>query len=379
MERVADLVTYRGAQILELATLMYPDKDDYHWNNLGQDYALLGQYEKAQKAFLRSVARPGRRNSLTLHNLAWNYINLGRFPEAKATLETAISEGKESAEIHRTLYRLGSLEGDAVATTRHATWVDEHPDRDGMSAIRVTEACFLGQFRKSRRLLEDYVLRLEQETQNEVAAEELTRHAWQEAVAGNREMARAFARRGMEKPQAGTRTRIGAACALAASGEVEEANRIARELSREYPGGTLIQGLNLPTVRALEALWQGRPQPAVESLRPTLRFGPQPVAVAGRSQSSPNYVRGLAFLAMKRPEEAAAEFRAILGNPGRSLSWHSIEYPAALVGLARAKAQTGDVAGARQSYERFLELWREADPDIPLLQEAQAEYGALQN
>ena len=85
--------------------------------------------------------------------------------------------------------------------------------------------------------------------------------------------------------------------------------------------------------------------------------------------------RGRTYLALKRGEEAAAEFQKILDHRGITGMW--VEYPAAMVGLARAKVLMGDEAGARKSYQDFLAMWKGADPDIPLLQEAKSEYAKL--
>jgi hypothetical protein len=205
-----------------------------------------------------------------------------------------------------------------------------------MVATRITEACVQGQFTKSRELLEDCTLQLELQDRRESAAGQLAFQDWREAVVGNREMAERFARRAIEKQEAGIETRMVGASVLASVGELELSRQIAEEISREYPNGTLVQELYLPTIRALEALWSGNPGLAMERLHPTLRFGSMP---AGNGPGVPllaNYERGLALLALEHPEKAASEFHEILDNRGQSLAFHHIEYPAAFVGLARA-------------------------------------------
>jgi tetratricopeptide (TPR) repeat protein len=187
--------------------------------------------------------------------------------------------------------------------------------------------------------------------------------SWWEVVVGNREKAKELARRALELNS----DRVGAAFALAAAGEVEEAEQIAVAVAEKRPKATLLHGRNLPVVRANIELWKGNHEKAIEILRPAKRFE---VAYGACLLT-----RGRAFLALERGEEAAVEFQKILDHRGVTGRW--IEYPLAHLGLARAKVLMGDEAGARESYEGFLEMWSDADPDIPILIEAKAEYERL--
>jgi tetratricopeptide (TPR) repeat protein len=348
---------------------MYPEKDERFWNNLALYYGNMGQHEKALECQLREAALPFGKTAFGRNLLALRYKNLGRFSEAKATLETAISEGIENTELHQTLYVLAFLEGDEAAIQRHGDWVETHPDDfGGMEWARINAAYISGRLQKARQLAGNYVLSLQQQNRDEIAANWLARDAWWESVTGCSEQAQLYARKALEIAPSGRFPRRFAAWALAATGATEEAEQIAATVSEEYPQSTLWHGWELPTVEANIELWNGNPETAVELLRSAKRF-----EVSGRACI---YTRGRAFLALKQGEEAAAEFQKILDH--RGITGMSMAFPAAIVGLARSKVLMGDEAGARKSYEEFLEMWKDADPDVPLLQEAKAEYEKLQ-
>lgn len=188
----------KSIQVLELATETYPNKDKSFWNNLGIRYELVGEHEKALECQLRDATLLGGKTVLGRTNLAWRFKNVGRFSEAKATLESAISEGIESAEIYRTLYQLAFLEGDEAAMKRHADWVEAHPDDwGGMAWNWINEAYVSGQLREARRLLEDWILMLQQQNQDESAAGELGLYAWWEFIAGCSEQAQVYANKAL--------------------------------------------------------------------------------------------------------------------------------------------------------------------------------------
>jgi tetratricopeptide (TPR) repeat protein len=358
----------RTAQILELATQTYPDKRAPFWSNLAITYYLMGKHERALECQLRYSALRGTQSALSYNLLGLRFRSLGRLSEARTTLTTAISEGIENTWIHRSLYEIAFLEGDEAAMQHHADWVEAHPnERGGMEEIRIKEAYMSGQFQNARELLEDWALVLTQKNQRELASNELARHGWREAVVGHQTVAIKYARRALEKHDAGTRAQREAALALAASGELVEAQETAAEISREYPQSTLWQGQGYPTIQAIAELRRNNPEKALELLRPTRRF-----EINGGADI---YTRGRAFLALKQGEKAAAEFQKILNH--RGITGLSIEYPLAHLGLARAKILMGYEAGARKSYEEFLEMWKDADPDVPILIGAKAEYEKL--
>jgi tetratricopeptide (TPR) repeat protein len=173
-----------------------------------------------------------------------------------------------------------------------------------------------------------------------------------------------------------------AALALAVAGDTARAQTIADTLASRFPEDTSVRFSYLPTLRALAALGTGDPPRAIEVLRPaaTYEFAQPGISFFGAGGVAfgamyPTYVRGMAYLALRKPADAAAEFRRILDHPGIVL-----EDPMgalARLQLARAWMMAGDVSRAKASYEDLLRVWKDADAGIPVISEARAEYAKL--
>jgi hypothetical protein len=160
------------------------------------------------------------------------------------------------------------------------------------------------------------------------------------------------------------------ALVLARAGEVEQARQLADSLDAAFPLHTSIQYYCLPTIRAAMKLQANDPAAAVELLRRTEKYelaDPDSFSVL-----YPAYIRGLAYLQMHEGRLAAAEFKKLLAHPG--LVGASVTGALSHVQLARAQRLMGEEAAARKSYEDFLTLWKDADPDVPIYQQAKAEY-----
>ena len=169
-------------------------------------------------------------------------------------------------------------------------------------------------------------------------------------------------------------SRIALALALARSGRRAEAGRLADEISAERPEDTLVQHYFIPTSRASIKLRQHDPAAAIDLLRGTAKYD---LAFTGSVDSVyPAYIRGLAYLGLGDGQSAAAQFQKLIDNPGFSVR-HVIG-PLAWLQLRRAQKMMGDNASARKSYEEFLNIWKDADPDLPVYQQAKAEYAQLQ-
>jgi hypothetical protein len=170
----------------------------------------------------------------------------------------------------------------------------------------------------------------------------------------------------------------GAAFALAVSGDSSRSEALARDIERSFPDDSTARFNYLPTLRGLSALSRGKPAEAIEQLQAA---GPYEMAVPASSFTAffgalyPTYVRGAAELAAHRGNEAAAEFKKILDHRGRVI-FDPIGVLARLQ-LGRAFALAGDTPRAKAAYQDFLELWKDADAEIPILQQAKAEYARL--
>jgi DNA-binding winged helix-turn-helix (wHTH) protein/tetratricopeptide (TPR) repeat protein len=166
--------------------------------------------------------------------------------------------------------------------------------------------------------------------------------------------------------------KIALAQALARSGRTAEAGTLADQVSAERAEDTLVQHYFVPTIQAAIKLQQHNPAAAIDLLRGTAKYD---LAFTGFDYLYPTYIRGLAYLDLGDGRSAAAQFQKLIDNPGFTV--RHVTGPLAWLQLGRAQKMTGDEAAARKSYETFLDLWKNADPDIPIYQQAKVEYAKL--
>jgi len=192
---------------------------------------------------------------------------------------------------------------------------------------------------------------------------------------GNREQALAEARAAL-KLAPNRDVRAMAALALARAGNTAEAEKLAAELDKSFPLGTLVQRYWLPTIRAAVALERKDPNRAIDLLKVASPIELSALTFFGDLTILPAYARGEAWLMLHDGNQAAAEFQKFIDHRGLVVNfpWGAL----ARLGLARAYAFEGDTAKARAAYRDFLRLWKDADPDVPILKEAKAEYAKLQ-
>ena len=207
----------------------------------------------------------------------------------------------------------------------------------------------------------------------ETAAAYQAAAALREVESGNRELARAEAKAAL-KLATNRDVQAIAALALSRAGDTAAAEKLAAELDKTFPLDTLVQRYWLPTIRAGVALERKDPNRAIELLKVA-----STIELSEPSQFTiflcPVYVRGEAYLMLRDGHRAAAEFQKFIDRRGvvMNFPWGAL----ARLGLARAYAFEGDTAKARAAYQDFLGLWKDADPDIPILKEAKAEYAKL--
>ncbi len=278
----------------------------------------------------------------------------------------ATAQKLDYSNTHLILYLGAFIQGDAVAMEREAQWAGGKPREHNMLAAEADAAAFLGKLAGAREIRRRAVEVAQRANLKETAAGITARQAMTEAVFGCFRQAReqaaaalAVARSRNTLPQAAT--------TLALAGDAAQAQKLIEELGQRFPVDTLINALWMPTARAAIEIKRGNAAKAIEGLR----------AAAPYELGSlwPIYVRGRAYLGAKAGTEAAAEFQKILNH--RGVAPASPLYPLAHLGLGRAWALAGDTARSRKAYQDFLALWKDADPDIPILQEAQQEYAKL--
>jgi tetratricopeptide (TPR) repeat protein/predicted Ser/Thr protein kinase len=337
----------------------YPRSWGFH-NDLSVEYIDLGQFEEGFKegqeaSGLEANVEPPYRRQLDA------YMCLDRLAEAKQLAEKLRAQGLGGARIHQRFLEIAYVEGDDAAAAREIQWFAGKPVEYLSFGLQAANQNALGQRRESSKLYRR-------------AAETALRHGLPNAAA---EFEEADARADALSGNCQTVRRLGRpALALAMCGDAAQAEKLAGETSKLFPNGTLWNAVQLPAIRAAIALKRDQPAKAVEllaSASPYERAYPEAV-----------YLRGLAYLGLREGAEAAAEFEKILDHKGANWGsawqhpyWGQF-YSLSYLGLARGSVLAGDTAKAGKAYQDFLTLWKDADPDIPILKQAKAEYAKLQ-
>jgi tetratricopeptide (TPR) repeat protein len=285
---------------------------------------------------------------------------LDRFEEAKKVVERVRTQGVDGARIHQRFLEMAYIEDDRAAVDRETSWYAGKPEEYLSFGLQAAYLNVHGQRRESGKLYKR-------------AAEMALRQGLRDVAAGFEEAdARADALAG----NCGTARHLGRpALALALCGDAPQAEKRAAETSKRFPNGTLWNAVQLPDIRAAIEIQRGQPAKAVELLASTSPYE--------RAYPEAVYLRGLAYLRLRKGVEAAAEFQKILDHKGENWgsTWRypnwGLHYSISYLGLARASELAGDTAKARKAFQNFFELWKNADQDLPTLIEARKGYAAL--
>ena len=342
--------------------------------NLANDDTILGDYGDAL-ALYKKVVDAYPRSPLSYSNLAAGYMYLDRLDEVHATAQEATAHHLDPPAMHLILYWTEFLQNDADGMQREKAALMGKPGwEDQVLDIASDSAAYVGQFSKARELTAEAVDSAERAKEKEAAAAYKAEAAVREAFVGNVEIAKAEARAALKLSTSRDAAAI-SAVALALSGDVAEAKRIADDLNKRFPENTIVQFNYLPTIRAEIALRSGSPKKAIEALAPATAYELGTIQGSASFMLYPVYMRAEAYLAAHQGVASAAEFRKILNHPGVVIN----EPIGALahLGLARAYALSGDTAKAETAYQDFFALWKDADPDIPIYKQAKAEYAKL--
>jgi predicted Zn-dependent protease len=344
-------------------------------------YSRLGKYEKsAEEAKIAVGIDPDFSMGYSL--LADSYVALERTGEAAKTLERAAERKLDIPDFHVQRYVIAFLNDDKTGMQQEAAQSREKPGVDhwmyNAEGFVLAYSGHLEEARKMSRLATD--LARKDKRQDTQALYE-TDAAVREALFGD--VSKARRRAGIALGLSKSRdVEYGAAFALALSADSSRAQMVIDDLSKRFPEGTVVQFTYLPALRALLALQRGQPANAVEMLQTAIPYeGGTPSEggsefLLGAGNLYPAYVRGLAYLAAHQGADAAAEFEKILDHRG-IVACDPIGAVARLQ-LGRASAMSADRSKATSAYKDFLALWKYADPDIPILKHAQAEYAKLQ-
>jgi len=362
----------KEAQTYELWIANYP-RDSVPHNNLGSNYASLGQFEKGL-AEDRESLRLAPDNVLAYANAGSACLSLNRMDEAKALFDQALARKLDSGALRLGIYNLAFLQGDFGQMQQQVAWgAGKVGDEDRLlSAHSDTEAYYgrLGEARDFSRRAVDSAVRADSK---ETAASWQVNAALREAELGNTASARQDVTAALALSP-GRDVKVEAALALARIGDAARATALVRELEKSYAANTLLKLYSLPTINAAIALTKGDSSQALVYLEAA---GPYELGNGGViNYLYPAYVRGQAYLLAHNGTSAATEFQKLLDRRGVVLNF--VTGSLAHLQIGRAYFMAGDTVKAKDAYKEFLTLWKDADPDIPILKDAKAEYAKLQ-
>jgi eukaryotic-like serine/threonine-protein kinase len=358
----------KDKQTLETAISTYPN-DSTAYSNLALIYNIYyGQFDKAIQLANEFIRLEPTAPFGYLH-AAGPYMALNRLEEARSTLQRAVDAKADNLFVHEQLYDLAFLTGDADGMQRQLQWAEGKPSDYLLLNAAAGAALVHGQMHRAEELVRRSVQVTDRLGFKETTAFTQADWALVQAEVGNASQAReaAAASSGMARNRFNL---VPAAEALALTGDVNHPQAMMDELGRRFPSDTILHNVGIPSVSALVAIDRRAPDQAVAALQSAT-----PYELGFVSFPFPNYVRALAYLEAKRGPEAAVEFQKIVDR--RGISPTTPEHSLAKLGLGRAYQMTGDTAKAKAAYQDFLALWKDADPDIPILNDAKAEYARL--
>jgi tetratricopeptide (TPR) repeat protein len=363
----------QATQVYELWAKSYP-LDSVPHGNLGDLYGQLGQYEKAVTEAQEALRLEPSIVEYT--NLAGDYLSLGRLEDAGKSIEQAKARNLDGDFLHQEIYYLSFLKGDVAEMERQVAWAAGKPGTEDLllSVQSDTEAYYgrLGKARDFSRRAVDAAVRA---NAKEAAALWQVNAALREAEFGNSAVAKQDVASALTLAP-GRDVKLFAALALARAGETARAKTIAEELEKNYPSQTVLKVYWLPAIKAATELNAGNSTQALVFLEAAAPYelGQPPQLQLGTMY--PAYIRGQAQLMAHNGAAAVSEFQKFFDHRGVV-----INFPLgalAHLGLARAYVLSGDTAKAKTAYQDFLALWKDANPDIPILKEARAEFAKLQ-
>jgi eukaryotic-like serine/threonine-protein kinase len=356
-------------QTNEVLEQTYP-RDEWPPSDLSFLYRQIGEHEKAL-AEAQEAARRDTANALSYATLSWAYLRLNRFDEARTTAEEGQAKNLDAPYLHFVLYDLAFLQNDATGMAKQVAWsAGKSGVEDVLLADEADTAAHSGRLAAARDFSRRAAASAERAEEKETAAAYESVAALREALFGNAAGARQRAAAALAL-STGRDVESEAALALALAGDSHRGQALADDLGSRFPKDTIVEFNYLPMLHAQIALNQNEAGKAVEALRSAL-----PYELGERTVLYPAYVRGKAYLASRKGSAAAVEFQKILDHRGVVLN--SPIGALAHLGLARAYAFSGDAAKAKSAYQDFLTLWKDADPDSPILKQAKAEYASLQ-
>jgi serine/threonine protein kinase/DNA-binding winged helix-turn-helix (wHTH) protein/tetratricopeptide (TPR) repeat protein len=341
-------------------------------NMLGVGYLLLGHYEKVGAAG-EEVLRLMPESRAPYGVLATAYLALDRLDEATNILDRAGPRKVDIWVFHWIRYRIGFLQNNQELMGEQLRWAEQNPASADFILNEAAEAeAYYGHLRKADALTEKAVEAAVRAGAPQRAAQWTSIAALRAARMGDMNRAQTLAREAMTlKPIVWSAPVL--AQAFAETGDIAAALELKRQVEEKLPQHVTFQRSDLPALEAEIYLQQGKPDAAIRVLETTAQYDLKEAWYFG---VDPAYVRGEAYLKAGRADQAATQFHKVIDHPG--LVANSINGPLSRLQLARAQVLMGDKQAARSSYQEFLKLWKDADPDLPIFKQAKSEYAKLQ-
>jgi serine/threonine protein kinase len=367
----------KAEQNCELWIQAYPRAEVPHTFLSGIIFPVLGLYEKGVQEGAEAIQlNPDFPVSYDV--LMYNYIALHDLDQAQATYAQAVARKLDSSSfLHIPPYQMAFLQNDVAGMARQVAAAAGKPGlEDLLLALESDTAAYSGRLRDAREFSRRAMDSAARAKSKESSALYSALSGLREALYGYSQGARERAELAIG-PSAGRDVLYGTALALAFAGDDKRAQTAADDLGKRFPEDTIVQFNYLPTLRAKLALDRGNPSEAIENLRAAAPYelGETTGSAYGWTALYPVFVRAETYLAAHQSSEAVAEFQKILDHPG--IVVNQPIGALAHLGLARAYAMQGDAAQALAAYRDFLALWKDADPDIPILVATQSEYAKL--
>jgi tetratricopeptide (TPR) repeat protein len=356
----------KGITALELYKQTYP-RDMTPYNNLAVVYNQMGQFENALDNARKAVQLDPDSTS-GYSNVGFAYGGLNRLDEAKATFKEALQHKAGGTVAHSSLAMIAWLQGDNDGVEHELDAMKNDPQGEfQVTGLRAAMAAYAGQVKVARSFGQKQREAAERLGFKEASASEYSQEAFMEATFLNKARALDDVAQALKLSQS-PNVVLNCAAALAVAGENARAAKLADDIAQKRPYDTLVQFVEVPLVKAQMELNQGDSAKAIDLLDSAL--------VYARANTGVLYLRGNAYLKAGRGNDAVQAFQRLLDL--KSVINIDPVMPLAKVGLARAYVLAGDKARARVAYQDFFAVWKDADPEIPIVREVKAEYAKLQ-
>jgi DNA-binding winged helix-turn-helix (wHTH) protein/tetratricopeptide (TPR) repeat protein len=353
----------KAIEALEMMRTIYPRSAPVH-NTLGGRYASVGRLDDAIQSYREAIRLSQHPNAFS--GMASAYLRLNRLSDAKKTIAQARSCGVDNQDLRSLSFLIAFFEEDRATMDNQVQLARGSPDEFKMKGLQAAAAAFGGRLREARLFHRQAIEAAQRSGMTQAASELAAEDSWTEALFDTRPPA--LHQPKSPAPVKSWQVLLQDAMTLIVRGEAREAKPLVDQLEQSYSRLDHIRNSYLPTLRAVIELETGNRAKALESLRALDADRVQlPQALA--------YIRGKALLRHEAAKEAEAEFIRILKN--KRIDTLSPLYPLAHLGMARAAYRSGDLEKSRKSYEDFFALWKSADPDLVILEEARAEYERL--